>query len=110
MTVTATSDTTGIATVINVSTGEVVTQAVGGPALCGQDAEWIVEDFLAGGSQVPLADFGTVTFTDAQATTAAGAVLGPTDPSAHILDILLDGTVYTETSASAETVTVRYTQ
>ena len=33
-------------------------------ALCGQDVQWIVEERDEG---VPIADFGTVTFTDAVA-------------------------------------------
>ena len=30
----------------------------------GSSAEWIIEDFVSNGSQVPFADFGTVTFGD----------------------------------------------
>lgn len=35
------------------------------------NAEWIVEDFESGGALVPFANFGTVTFTGATATTGS---------------------------------------
>ncbi|KIP06550.1 hypothetical protein PHLGIDRAFT_42062, partial [Phlebiopsis gigantea 11061_1 CR5-6] len=108
VTVTATSAVTGTAVIHNKSTGEVAAQDVSGPALCGQNAEWIVEDFVSGGFHVPLANFGTVTFTNALATTATGLHLGPTDPSARILDIQLNGSLYTETGIGGSSVTVRY--
>jgi hypothetical protein len=37
--------------------------------LCEYNAEWIVEDYESGSSRVRFADFGTVTFTGASATT-----------------------------------------
>lgn len=75
MSVTATSQNSGIATLTNSNTGQTVrhtfepgeTQS----SLCQTDAEWILEDFsiIEGGSTslAPFADFGTVTFTDTQA-------------------------------------------
>jgi hypothetical protein len=64
-TVTVTSSTGGTAVVKNVSTGKSVTHTFTSQTgtLCQTNAEWIVEDFESGGSLVPFADFGTVTFT-----------------------------------------------
>ncbi|EIW81822.1 hypothetical protein CONPUDRAFT_54571 [Coniophora puteana RWD-64-598 SS2] len=74
LTVTAYSTTSGIAVIENLSNGQQVQQQLtSSSALCEQDAEWIVEDFESGGSLVQLADWGTVTFTDATATTASGS-------------------------------------
>lgn len=42
-------------------------------ALCEENAEWIVEDYEDCGSLVPLTDFGTVTVTNAYATTSSGS-------------------------------------
>lgn len=48
-----------------------MTQSLSAPSssatLGGQNAEWIVEDFDSGSSMVPLANFGQITFTGAQA-------------------------------------------
>ncbi|KAL1303150.1 hypothetical protein AAFC00_006580 [Neodothiora populina] len=76
----ATSTRAGVATVENLSKGTKVSHTFSGEsdALCETNAEWIVEDFteISGGSEslVPLVDFGTVTFTDAYATTSGGTV------------------------------------
>jgi len=60
ITVTATSTTAGTAVIENSSTGTTVTHRFSGePALCGYNAEWIVEGET---------DFGTVTFTSCSAT------------------------------------------
>jgi hypothetical protein len=75
-------------------------------ALCEQDAEWIVEDFESGGSLVPFANFGTVTFTGASAKTASGSV-GP--GSAILIDIQQNGKVLTQSSVSGSSVTVKHT-
>ncbi|KIK59563.1 hypothetical protein GYMLUDRAFT_261978 [Collybiopsis luxurians FD-317 M1] len=110
VTVHATSSTTGTATLINESTGRTVTQQLTAPdsgaALKGQNAEWIVEDFEEGDSLVPFADFGTVTFTGASASTASSS-LGPS--SGVILDIEQNGEVLTSVSTSGSTVTVQHT-
>ncbi|KAJ6576837.1 peptidase A4 family-domain-containing protein [Mycena sp. CBHHK59/15] len=39
--------------------------------LCQENAKWIVEDFEENGSLVPFANFGTVSFTGAKATTSS---------------------------------------
>jgi len=109
MTVTATSTTSGTAVIENVTTGKTVTHTFSGQsaALCETNAEWIVEDFESGGSLVPFADFDSVTFTGASATTSSGTV-GVS--GAEILDIKQSGTVYTDCSVSgSSTVTCVYT-
>ncbi|KAF8184452.1 glutamic protease [Pholiota molesta] len=107
VTVQATSSTAGYAILENASTGQKVTQAVSSTAaLAGQNAEWIVEDFEENGSLVPFADFGTVTFTGASASTASSSV-GVT--GATILDIEQSGKVLTSVTVnSASSVTVKY--
>jgi hypothetical protein len=45
---------------------------VNGPALCRQDADWIVEDFASGGQPVPFSRFDDVWFEECSATTARG--------------------------------------
>ena len=68
MSVDASSTSTGTATLENLTTGQSVTHNFdsGTPSqLCETNAEWIVEAFQSGGNQVSLANFGTVTFSDA---------------------------------------------
>ena len=76
--VTATSTSTGTVVMENLTTGKTVTQSVSAPSssshLGGQNAEWIVEDFDSGGSQVAFANFGTVTFTGCVAKTASSTL------------------------------------
>ncbi|KAJ7736539.1 peptidase A4 family-domain-containing protein [Mycena maculata] len=106
--VTATSDTAGTATITNETTGKTVTISVSSSAkLCGENAEWIVEDFEEGDSLVPFADFGTVTFTGAVATTSAGATVGPS--GAVVIDIESEaGKVLTSVSTTSDSVTITY--
>ncbi|KAI0628022.1 aspergillopepsin [Trametes polyzona] len=106
-TVTASSRTGGTATLINHSTGQQVSHSFSGqPALCQENAEWIVEDFEEGGGLVPLANWGTVTFTGASAGTGSGSV-GPS--GATIIDMEQNGRQLTSVSASGSSVTVTYT-
>ncbi|KAI8970725.1 acid proteinase [Trametes punicea] len=106
-TVTATSTTGGTATLINHSTGQQVSHTFSGqPALCEQNAEWIVEDFEEGSELVPLANWGTVTFTGASAGTSSGSV-GPS--GATIIDLEQNGKVLTSVSVSGSSVSVEYT-
>ncbi|PWY96750.1 proteinase aspergillopepsin II [Aspergillus sclerotioniger CBS 115572] len=108
VTVEASSDSTGTATVENLTTGESVTHSFSGNVegdLCEYNAEWIVEDFESGDSLVAFADFGTVTFTNAEAT-SDGSTVGPSD--ATIMDIEQDSTVLTSTSVDGDTVTITY--
>ena len=107
VTVTATSKTGGTATITNQSTGKTVSHTFSGqPSLCQENAEWIVEDFEEGSSLVPLANWGTVTFTGASATTGSGTM----SPSgATIINMEQNGRVLTSASASGSSVTVAYT-
>ncbi|KAI9825140.1 MAG: hypothetical protein M1819_000598 [Sarea resinae] len=74
VTITASSSSAGKVVLENTSTGTTVTKSLTAPSssndLGGQNAEWIVEDYDENGSAVPLANFGTVTFTDCKATTS----------------------------------------
>ncbi|KAH6654665.1 acid proteinase [Truncatella angustata] len=99
MTVTATSTKAGSATIKNVTTGKSVTHTFTAQtdALCETNAEWIVEDFSSGNSLVPFADFDTVTFTGASATTSSGTV-GVSGST--ILDIKQSNVVLTSCSTS----------
>jgi hypothetical protein len=81
MAVTASSPTTGTATLENHSTGKTYSAEVPNPynsRLCQFDAEWIVEDFTdintetGQESPAPFADYGTVTFTGCSATGSDG--------------------------------------
>ncbi|KAH8430958.1 A4/G1 family peptidase [Aspergillus melleus] len=108
VTVDASSKTAGTATVENVSTGQKVTHRFSGGVdgdLCETNAEWIVEDFESSGSLVNFADFGTVTFTGAGATTG-GSTVGPS--GATLIDIRQNGEVLTSSSVSGGEVTVKY--
>ena len=103
---TASSTTSGTAVIENLSTGQTVTQHItSSSALCEENAEWIVEDYEEGDGLVPFADFGTVTFTGASATTGSGSV-GPS--GATLIDIEQDGEVLTSASVSGSSVTIRY--
>jgi len=109
LTVTKTSTTGGVTTLENVSTGETAThtftkQTSG--TLCGENAEWIVEDFTSGSSLVPFADFGTVTFTGATAI-ANGATVSAATADTIVLVSSSDATL-TDTTVSGTTVTVKY--
>jgi len=106
VTVTASSTTSGTAVIENVSKGQTVSKSISSSyALCEENAEWIVEDYEEGSSLVPLADWGTVTFTSAEATTNSGSV----SPSgATIIDIEQNNKVLTSVTASSSEVTVKY--
>ncbi|BCS01764.1 A4/G1 family peptidase [Aspergillus luchuensis] len=107
VTVDASSDTTGTATIENVSTGTTVTHSFTGGVdgdLCEYNAEWIVEDFEEDDSLVPFADFGTVAFTSCSAT-KDGSSVGPED--ATIIDIE-QSEVLTSVSVTDSEVVVKY--
>lgn len=109
MTVSATTTSTGTATIENSTTGKSVTHTFTSSEgdLCEYDAEWIVEDFEEGLSLVPFADFDSVEFTEAYATKTSGATVDAGDDST-IIDIRQSGTIYTSCSASGTTVTCTY--
>lgn len=112
LTVTADSSTSGEAVLENLSNGQTVSQYITSTyALCGQGAEWIVEDYLqdvGNGtySLVPLCDFGTVTFSNASAQTSSGSTLSP--QSANIMDIQQDGPVLTSTKQDSNVLSISY--
>lgn len=109
LTVDATSTTAGTATIKNTSSGQSVTHTFTGGEdgdLCETNAEWIVEDFEEGSSLVPFANFGTVTFSGAEATDGSSTV-GPS--GATIMDIQSSSKqVLTSSSAGSNSVTVKY--
>lgn len=108
VTVDASSLNTGVATVENVSTGQTVTHTFTGQTngnLCEYNAEWIVEDFEMNNALVPFANFGTVTFSGAQATDG-GSTVGPS--GATIMDIEQNGQILTSSSITSNSVTVQY--
>jgi len=106
-TVTASSTKAGTAVIENVTTGKTVTKSLtSSSALCLENAEWIVEDFEENGGLVPLADFGTIVYSDAVATTNTGATEGPS--SGIIIDIEQNGKVLTSVSTSSSSVTIKY--
>ena len=107
VTVTASDKTGGEATITNHATRETVSHTfTGQPALCEENAEWIVEDYEESGSLVPFPDFGTVTFTDAYATSTDGSSISP--DGATIVDIEQNDQALTSSSASGSSVTIQY--
>jgi hypothetical protein len=107
-TVVASGTSGGTATVTNNNNGQSVSYTFSGQSaqLCETNAEWIVEDLSSGGGLVPFADFGTITFTGAQAEQNGNTV----DTSgAGLIDIEQNNQVLTSSSTSGSTVTVRYT-
>jgi hypothetical protein len=108
LTITTDSDTSGNAVVENLSNGQTVSQYTASTyALCGQSAEWIVEDYSNDdGSLVPFCDFGTVNFFNASARTFSGSTVSPRD--SHICDIQQDDSVLTSTTPNSKNVTISY--
>ncbi|EEA28697.1 hypothetical protein TMatcc_002948 [Talaromyces marneffei ATCC 18224] len=114
MSVEATSQTSGVATITNQSNGQSVTHTFTSSevqsSLCQTNAEWIVEDFtiINGGSQslAPFPAFDSVTFTDATATNGGGSV---GTSGANLIDLIdQSGNVVTTSSASGNQVVVTY--
>lgn len=98
------SPSEGVAIIENKSSGKSVTKTLSAPSsdatLGGQNAEWIVEDFNTGSSQVPFANFGTVTFTGAQAKTENGDY-GVNN--AEVLDIQQNGKLLADVNIESDT-------
>ncbi|KAF8702183.1 hypothetical protein AX14_014488 [Amanita brunnescens Koide BX004] len=71
VTVIATSNTTGIAKIVNLSDHQIAKIELNSTVpLCGENVEWIVEDFADSNLKlVPFTDFGTVKFKEARAET-----------------------------------------
>ncbi|CAI7618926.1 unnamed protein product [Penicillium pancosmium] len=109
-TVESNSPSEGVAIIENKSSGKSVTKTLSAPStsatLGGQNAEWIVEDFNSGSSMVPLANFGEITFTGAQAK-GGDSEYGVNDGS--ILDIQQNGQVLAHVEVESDTeFTVTY--
>jgi len=107
MTVTATSAKSGKAVLTNQSTGQSVSHSFSSESdsLCQTNAEWIVEDFSNGYSEVPFADFDTVTFTGATAESDGATV----DTSgATIINMKQNSQVLTSCSAEGSEVSCTY--
>jgi len=103
-----TSDSTDGYVVLSSSNGQSVSQSISSSsALAGQNAEWIVEDFEEGGSQVSLADWGTVTFTDIAATGSGGTTEGAEGSDVLILEDN-SGNILSSVSVSDSEVVVTY--
>lgn len=73
-------------------------------ALCEQNAEWIVEDFMQGASLVPFANFSTVTFTNAEAI-GNGSY---TPSGASIVNIQQNNQILTSVAIDGSSVTIAY--
>lgn len=107
MRVDATSKSSGSATIENISTNTSVIHDFStgfGGNLCEFNAEWIFEDFSINTGLAPFADFGTVTFTNAVAS-SGWSTYGPLD--ATIMDIYQDQ-VLTSVSVTDNTVTISH--
>ncbi|KAK2037843.1 peptidase A4 family protein [Colletotrichum somersetense] len=106
MTVDTRSKNKGVATLENLTTGGKTSHTFSSTpsTLCETNAEWIVEAFQQGGSQVTLVNFGTVTFTDAAASGNGGKV---TPDGATSIE-MLGSTVLTNVSINNAQVTVQY--
>lgn len=110
-TVTVTATKTGSnsgTTKLSVSGGSSGTHTFSGQSspIPGNSAEWIVEDFESGGSEVPFANFGTVTFTGCSATINGVAQTPGGDNAVNIE--LYESSQLTSTTISGSTVTVKY--
>ncbi|KAH9847718.1 aspergillopepsin [Lenzites betulinus] len=109
LSVTATSKTSGTATIVNHSTGQTVSHTFSGqPALCQENAEWIVEDLSVGGGLAPFANFGTVTFTGATATTLSGTTAIPADATLINMEQGDPGVLLTSVFTRSNVVIVEY--
>nr|GAT47110.1 predicted protein [Mycena chlorophos] len=109
LTVSAVGNNAGTVSIRNLSTGQLVSRPLVSTAhLCLQNAEWIVEDYQAGGSLVPFASFSpAVTFTNAVATLKNGRTTGPA--GSVLVDIKQSDQILTTVSTGAGSVTVTHT-
>lgn len=111
VTITKSSTTSGVTTLINNSNGQrgsfTFTNEPQG-TLCGQNAEWIVEDFESGGALVPFANFGKVTFTGASAVVNGQTVTPGSSSGTDTIFLEQNGQTLTSTSFSGGTVSVSY--
>ncbi|RAL58708.1 hypothetical protein DID88_003065 [Monilinia fructigena] len=98
---------TGTVVMENKSTGRSFTKTISSDkTLCGVSAEWIMEDLSTDSSDIGLASYGSVTFSDAVATTSSHTV----NPSgSRLLDIEDSAkTILTKTSVTDNSVSIAY--
>ncbi|KAA8575272.1 hypothetical protein EYC84_004456 [Monilinia fructicola] len=100
--------TQGTVKIENKSTGKSETKTVeSSSVLCGEAAEWIVEDLSVDDGNTGLASFGNVTFSNAFATTKEGKKVGPS--GAILMDVeTTKNEVLTQSKLSADSVFVAY--
>lgn len=116
MTVITSSTTNGGAYIDNLTTGKSVAQPLSvsaSQALCEQNAEWIVEDFqtcTASGtcSQVPFANFGSVTFTNALVAQGAALIAPGTASGLQTINMYQNSAVLTNCAVNGGTVACTY--
>lgn len=107
--VTATSPSSGVVYFSDPSIGTSTSYAFTGqsPEIGRQNAEWIVEDYVdGGGALTPLANFGTVAFTNILAVDNHGK--SENGLNAVAVNIQQSGTTLTHTTLGAKKVTVQY--
>lgn len=97
----------GNSTIENLGNGKSATQSFSGenPQICQTDVEWIVEDFLMGGSSVPFLNFSEIRFTNALATGRQGDV---TPQGAQIIEVTVNGQPHTLCSSDSTSVDCKY--
>lgn len=109
LTAASSSTTSGSVLVENLTTGQSVAHTFSNESspLCQENADWIVEDFVTGSSLKPMANFGTVTFTNCSVTQTSGNKLGVTGST--IINMQQNGKVMTDCSTShGNTVSCTY--
>ncbi len=107
VTITTTTNTNGVVKIENHTTGQTVAQNVSSDSqLCQQNVEWIVEDFMNNGVDVPFCDFGTVQFEGASATTTNGKNVSPV--GAQVFIIQKGGKDKTSVQVDSNNVTISY--
>ncbi|KAI9648783.1 hypothetical protein NHQ30_003423 [Ciborinia camelliae] len=100
--------TQGTVTIINKSTGQSESKVVSSTdTLCGHAAEWIMEDLSNNGKTNGLANYGSLTFNKAYATTQSGAKVGPKGSNLMDIQTVLNERL-TKTSVTDTSVTIAY--
>lgn len=103
----ATTKSTGVSSLENLRTGQKVSHTFKHvlASLQEKNAEWIVEDFESGGSEIPLAQFGEVIFTNATATGSDGTV---TPAGGHVINLITpQGKLLTDVTINGNNVDVK---
>ncbi|GJE98376.1 peptidase G1 family domain-containing protein [Phanerochaete sordida] len=98
--------TSGTVILTNLRSGQSATRALLGTVpLCGRDAAWAVVEVVEVGRAEPLADFRSVTFTNAAAFGGMG-IVGP--ENAKLVEIEQHGRVLTDVTVESGSVEVSY--